>query len=73
VGGVHEERLSQGRLPQGAWESPVELYEDCEPPGVILEMLFQQPPGHTLVQPETPEHRLDCPTHPSVGLCCVLV
>ena len=49
--GVHEERLSQGRLPHGAWESPVELHEDWEPPGVTLEMLFQQPPGHTLAQP----------------------
>ena len=29
----------------------VELHEDCEPPGDTLEMLFQQPPGHTLAQP----------------------
>lgn len=48
--GVHQERLSQGRPPHGAWESPVELREDCEPPGDTLEMLFQQPPGDTLAQ-----------------------
>ena len=49
--GVHQERLSQGRPPHGVRESPVELLEDCEPPGDTLEMLFQQLPGHTLAQP----------------------
>ena len=49
--GVHQERLSQGRPPHGAWESPVELHEDCESPGDTVEMLFQQLPGHTLAHP----------------------
>ena len=29
---VHQELLLQGHYPHGAWESPVELHEDFEPP-----------------------------------------